>query len=106
MTNVTLQTLKQIEGMGLEGQLVAKGFYQSIFDAVLKAAKQDDWRGVISVQLDPVRLGIDGDAQTIKHAIEYFVGNTVTVAKTYHADPTDTTLTIFTEGYRRGPCGP
>lgn len=94
---VTLKTLKQLEESGYEGQLIARGYYQSIFN---KVANFPDWKGPIIKDIHHDE--IDAELNVIRHAIIYFTGNPdCTVEWGYDGR----TLRIRTGGYRAGPCG-
>lgn len=95
---VTLKTLENLEKSGTEGQLIARGFYKTIFDRV---ASPGDWKGPINITLEQ-RIWEDFDAEkdTIRHAIMFFTGNPdckVSISKGY--------MSITSAGYRAGPCG-
>lgn len=111
MAKVTLKTLEAMEFLGgTQAQIVTRGFYQSIFDLVLKhneikvcdavtGKMVTDWKAAIRSIIH--ESAVDADLDVIRHAVIYFTGNPdckVEVFQTHY-------IRITTAGYRAGPCG-
>jgi len=99
---VTLETLKKIEGLGFEGEAVARAFYQKIFDHV---ADKKDWKGPISIKV-PLRWMEEYEEEVVRHAIIYFTGNPdVKITRLAMSEGLGDMYRIKSAGYRAGPCG-
>lgn len=95
MPTPTLDTLRKIDALGIEGQLVVRGYLQTIFD---RFANKNDWKAPINASVN--KHHIDADMNVVMHAILFFTGNpNIQVTETEHS------IVVVTPGYRAGPCG-
>jgi len=94
--HVTMETLKEINKLGLGAEVAAMAYCKSLFDLV---ADPTDWKGPINKFIDSWRL--DCSLEVLSYAIRAHTGN-----DDLQIDVVANTIHVRTAGYRAGPCGP